>query len=62
MSETKQTPREQKQVSESQAEQVAPYDILFITRAYNRKEISFEEWLRLTKAWAEGIIRERGKA
>jgi hypothetical protein len=30
------------------------------TRAYNRKEISFEEWLRLTKAWAETVMRQEG--
>ncbi len=42
-------------------ERVAPYDLLFITRAYNNKEITFEEWLRLTKEWAEVIIKWFGK-
>ena len=39
---------------------VASYDLLFITRAYNRKEITFEEWLRLTKEWAEQILQHYG--
>lgn len=36
---------------------VAPYDLLFITRAYNRKEITFDEWLELTRKWAEQMIK-----
>jgi len=40
---------------------VAPYDLLFITRAYNRKEITFEQWLKLTKEWAERMIQQYGK-
>jgi hypothetical protein len=31
-------------------------DLLFITRAYSRREISFEEWLKQTKEWAEAVI------
>lgn len=39
---------------------VASYDLLCITRAYNRKEITFEEWLKLTKEWAEQMIQRYG--
>jgi hypothetical protein len=35
---------------------VPSYGLLYITRAYNRREITFEEWLRLSKEWAEQII------
>jgi hypothetical protein len=44
------------------SEEVASYDLLYITRAYNRKEISFEEWLKRSREWAEGIIKQYGKA
>ena len=44
------------------SEKVAPYDLLFITRAYNRKEITFEEWLRLSKEWAEQILQQNKKS
>jgi hypothetical protein len=37
---------------------VPTYGLLHITRAYNRAEISFDEWLRLSKEWAERIIRQ----
>ncbi len=40
---------------------VASYGLLYITRAYNRKEISFEEWLRQSREWAERIIRQLRK-
>ncbi len=34
-------------------------DLLFIIRAYNREEISLDEWLRLSRAWAEAMLRQR---
>lgn len=40
---------------------VSRLDLLYITQAYNRREISFEEWLRLTKEWAERVIRQYKK-
>jgi len=40
---------------------VASYGLLYITRAHNRKEITFDDWLRLSKAWAEQVIRQYGK-
>ena len=43
---------------DEQEEQAASYGLLHITRAYNRQEISFDEWLRLSRDWAERIIRQ----
>lgn len=47
-------------------DKAATYDLLFITRAYNNKEITFEEWMKQSKQWAESIIEqygnEKGKA
>jgi len=40
----------------------ASYGLLYITRAYNRKEITFEEWLKLSKEWAERILCQHAKA
>jgi hypothetical protein len=37
---------------------VPSYDLLYITRAYNQKEISFDEWLVLSREWAEKIIEQ----
>ena len=54
--------KESERVPDENTEPVATYDLLYITRAYNRREISFEEWLRLTKEWAEQVIRQFGKA
>jgi hypothetical protein len=54
--------KEPERVPDESTRSAAPYNLLFITRAYNRKEISFEEWLRLTKEWAERMIQQYGKA
>lgn len=40
---------------------VASYGLLYITRAYNRREITLDEWLRQSREWAEQIIRQHGK-
>ena len=32
------------------------YDLILLTQAYNRGEISLEEWMRRTRAWAEAVI------
>jgi hypothetical protein len=40
---------------------VASYGLLYITSAYNRKEITFDEWLRQSKKWAEQVICQYGK-
>src|SRR5437764_11860162 len=37
---------------------VPSYGLLYIIRAYNQKEISFDEWLRLSREWAEEIIKQ----
>ena len=59
--ETTNQKKEAKQASNEDTVPVAPYNLLYITRAYNRREITFEEWLRLTKEWAEQVIRQFGK-
>lgn len=38
---------------------VPSYDLLDLIRAYNEKEISFREWLELSKEWAENIIQSK---
>ncbi len=43
-------------------EHISTIDLLLITRAYNRKEISFDEWLKRSKEWAEGVIMQYGQA
>lgn len=40
---------------------VASYGLLYLIRAHNRKEITTEQWLRLSKAWAEQMLRQYGK-
>ena len=40
---------------------VPTYGLLYITQAYNRKEITFNEWLRLSREWAERILRQEKK-
>src|SRR5712692_2957555 len=37
-------------------EQVGRLDLLLLVRSYNRREISYEESLRLSRAWAEAVI------
>ena len=39
---------------------VNPLDILLLIRSYNRREISYDEWLRLSRAWAEAMVRQYG--
>ena len=41
---------------------VPSYGLLHITRAYNRKEITFDEWLRQSREWAEQMIRQSRRA
>jgi hypothetical protein len=40
-------------------EPAASYGLLYLTRAYNRGEISFDEWLALSREWAERMIEQR---
>ena len=40
---------------------VSRLELLFLTRAYNRHELTFEEWLAATKAWAEAMVRQHGE-
>ena len=38
------------------------YGLLYFTRAYNRQELSLDEWLGLSRDWAERIIRQASVA
>lgn len=62
METTNQKPKEAKQASEEDTTPVAPYSLLYITKAYNRKEITFEQWLSQSREWAERMIHQSGKA
>lgn len=42
-------------VPETPSERVAGHDIVYIFRAYTNKEISFDEWLRRSREWAERV-------
>ena len=42
-------------------EPVPTYGLLYITQAYNRKEITLEEWLVLSREWAERMIAQYGE-
>ena len=55
-------PKETEEVNDANTASAAPCDLLYITRAYNRREITFDQWLRLTKEWAERMIQQYGKA
>ena len=50
-----------KDESTKDVEMVPSYGLLYITRAYNQKEISFDEWLKLSREWAEKIIEQHKK-
>lgn len=39
---------------------VASYGLLYITQAYNRHEITLEEWIKQSREWAEKIIQQYG--
>jgi len=34
-----------------------PLSLLHITEAYNRGEISFDDWQQQTRQWAQAVIR-----
>lgn len=36
-------------------------DLFYITRAYNQGEITLEEWIRQSRAWAEAVIARQRK-
>lgn len=62
METTNQKSKEAKQAPDENTTPVAPYNLLYITMAYNRKEITFEQWLSQAREWAERMIRQSGKA
>jgi hypothetical protein len=53
------TPSEEALPSKSEA--VAGHDIVYIFRAYTNREITYEEWVRRTKEWAEQMKRQHKK-
>ena len=55
-----QQPKEE-QAQTTREPSVPTYGLLYITQAYNRKEITFNEWLRLSREWAERILRQEKK-
>lgn len=59
MKETEQQSDSAMQAADDQP--VTSYGLLYITKAYNRKEITFDEWLKQSRVWAECIIRKYGK-
>lgn len=36
----------------------ASYELLYLIQAYNQKEITFEEWLKLSREWAERMLQQ----
>jgi hypothetical protein len=52
---------EQTEQNVTEPETKATYSLLYITRAYNRGEITLDEWLALSKEWAESIIQQHPK-
>jgi hypothetical protein len=40
---------------------VSTLELLFLTRAYSRGEISYEEWLERSRQWAEAMIRQHSQ-
>ena len=45
-------------MDEQEEQPEASYGLLYLTRAYNRGELSLDEWLALSREWAERIIRQ----
>jgi hypothetical protein len=46
---------------EQKLEEAMPtWGLLAITHAYNEGKLTFKEWMRLSREWAEGIIQQYG--
>lgn len=41
-------------------EKVPSWGLLAINAAYNRGEFTFEQWMKLSREWAEAMIRQFG--
>ncbi len=52
---------EQAEHDNSEKETEATYSLLYTTMAYNRGEITLDEWIAQTKKWAERIIQQHAK-
>ncbi len=44
---------------EANVRPAAAYELVYIIQAYNGREITFEEWLKLAREWAERMLRQR---
>lgn len=53
-------PLEATRTGEPDEPAAASYGLLYITRAYNNREINFEEWMKRSREWAERIIKHYG--
>ncbi len=40
---------------------VPTYGLLAINHAYNEGKITFKEWLKLSREWAEQMVRQYGR-
>jgi hypothetical protein len=47
------------QMTEPEDEQAPTYGLLAITLAYNEGNITFKEWLELSREWAEKLIGQQ---
>lgn len=47
--------------SKSPPQPVSSAELLWLTKAYNRQEITFEEWVQRAREWAERIIAQYGE-
>ena len=50
----------QEEQYKEETQPVASYGLLYITQAYNRHEITLDEWMKLSREWAEKIIQQYG--
>ena len=45
---------------QGQDEKVPSWGLLAINAAYSRGEFTFEQWMKLSREWAEAMIRQFG--
>ena len=45
---------------QGQDEKAPSWGLLAINAAYNRGEFTFEQWMKLSREWAEAMIRQFG--
>ena len=49
-------------MKERDQDTVPTYGLLVINHAYNEGQLTFKEWLKLSREWAEAMIRQYGQA